>query len=113
MRDVAFAEKRTSGAGPADNVDATFDGDWYAVKRAEWLIPRDGSFCGAGLRSSGFRVQMHKGIEFGLKGFNAAEMGVDDFYRRNFLGADACCDFRDRGEGRRVSHKRKCESIRA
>lgn len=105
-------EKRACGAGPARDVDAAFDADWNAVKRTEWLVFEDVGFRGTGLRSSGISIQMNEGIEFGLKGFDLAEMGVDNFYRRNFLCANACGDFRDGGERRNISHKRKCESIR-
>src|ERR671924_1223487 len=37
-RDVIFAEKRASGAGPAGNVDAAFERERNAVKRAERLV---------------------------------------------------------------------------
>ena len=56
---------------------------------------------------------MDKGVELGLKGFDAAEMGFENFYVRNFPGADAGADFGNGGEGRNVGHKRKCENIRA
>jgi len=83
------------------------------VKKAQHLAAGDGGFCSAGLGASGASVQMDKGVELGLKGFDAAEMGLENFYGRNFPGADAGADFGNGGEGRNVGHKRKCENIRA
>ena len=83
------------------------------MKRAERLVFEDGGFGGSGLGASGVRIQMNEGIESWLEGFDAVKMSIDNFYGRNFLGADAYGDFRDRGEGRNVAHKRECESIRA
>ena len=113
MRYVISAEKRTCGARPAGDVDAAFERDLNAVKRAERLVLEDGGFRGSGLRSSAVRIQMNEGIQLGLKGCDAAKMGFDKFRGGNFLGADASGSFRDGGKGREVDHKRECESIRA
>jgi hypothetical protein len=48
---------------------------------------------------------MDKGVELGLKGFDAAQVRVDKFHGGNLFGADACDDFGNGGEGRNVGHK--------
>src|SRR5205823_2548823 len=60
-REVIFGKKRTGGARPASDVDAAFEGDRNAVKKAQHLAAGDGGFCSAGLGASGASVQMDKG----------------------------------------------------
>jgi len=55
------------------------------VKRAERLVLNDCGLSGAGLCAGTSRVQMDKGVEFGLKGFDAAQMGFDKFDGRDFF----------------------------
>jgi len=84
-RDVIFAKERAGGAGPACDVDAALERQRDTVKRAERLVLNDCGLSGAGLCAGTSRVQMDKGVEFGLKGFDAAQMGFDKFDGRDFF----------------------------
>lgn len=88
LGDVVLAQSGARGAIPSGDVDAAFDGEGNAVQRTEGGVAGDGGFGGAGLGAGGGFIEMDEGVEAGVQGGGAAQMGFHDFDRRDFFGAD-------------------------
>jgi len=85
LGNVVFAKKRTDGCGPTSDVDATLDGKGNSVERAEKQTAQDGGLRDGSLDACFLFAEVDEGIELGLAGGDAVEMGVHDFDRRKSL----------------------------
>lgn len=103
-RDFVSAEERSSGVGPAGDVEAAFDGDGNSVKRAEWLIASELFGCCASSGAGGGGIEMDEGVEFWLERSDASEMRFEEFGRRELFCPKESGDFSDGREMER-GHK--------
>lgn len=64
---------------------------------AELRALGDGGLGEASLLAGGVGIQVHKGIQLGMQGFDAMKMGFHELDGRNFPGANGISDLLDGG----------------